>query len=211
MSWVVATKSGFEMREMLSRKCLGYFQFQPRWKYVVCAFYQKTDWPTEILISIQNLVCNKCKFTCNNLGGWIRFVFCMFPENQDNFTLNSKSIIYSRHNIVRKGHISTTFQSTFIAGSSQMASTVSLHSQRRACKIIVSSNSVTNDPMIFFHQMIRWFFHQMIRWFLLQHKRPDLLLWTCSASWGDPQCCSVPDLEASAPPQATAGKIIICR
>ena len=38
------------------------------------------------------------------------------------------------------------------------------------------------------------------------NKRPDLLLWTCSASWGDPQCCLVPDLEASAPPQATAGK-----
>ena len=129
----------------------------------MCAFYQRTDWPAKILISNQNFVCNKYKFTCNNLGGWIRFVFCMFPENQDNFTLNSKSIIYSRHNIVRKGHISTTFQYTFIAGSSQMASTVSLHSQRRACMSIVSSNRVL--------QMTRWlFFHQMTRWFFLQQK-----------------------------------------
>ena len=31
-----------------------------------------------------------------------------------------------------------------------MASTVSLHSQRRACGIIVSSDSFTNDPMTLF-------------------------------------------------------------
>ena len=59
----------------------------------MCAFYQRTDWPAEILISNQNFVCNKYKFTCNNLGGWTRFVACMFPENQDNFTLNSKSVV----------------------------------------------------------------------------------------------------------------------
>ena len=86
--------------------------------------------------------------------------------------LHSKLKVYGRYNVVRKGHILTTFQSTFIAGSSQMASTVSLHSQRRACMSIVSSNSVLQmTRWLFFQQMTRWVFPlQMIRWFFLQEK-----------------------------------------
>ena len=107
---------------------------------------------------------------------------CFLKKRQ----LHSKLKVYGRHNIVRKGHISTTFQSTFIAGSSQMASTVSLHSQRRAYMIIVSSNSVcftddpmnfpSNDPMILFPTKDLIFFFGLVQ--LLEAIRSVAQSWT---------------------------------
>ena len=167
----------------------------------MCAFYQRTDWPAEILTSNQNFVCNKYKFTCNNLGGWTRFVACMFPENQDNFTLNSKSVVA----IILLGRVA--FWQHFNLPLLQ-----DLPKWPPPYLSIPKGVPVwVLYPQIGFYKWPDDSFS--IKWpdDFFSNKRPDLLLWTCSASWGDPQCCSVPDLEASAPPQATAGKIIICR
>ena len=110
--------------------------------------------------------------TCNNLGGWTRFVFCMFPENQDNFTLNSKSMVA----IILLGRV--TFRQHFNLPLLQdlpkwpppyLSIPKGVPIWLLFPQIVFykwPDNSLSNKWLddFFFHQTIRWFFFQQKTW-----------------------------------------------